>query len=99
MCSASVLLCEFLGLGAEACVVLAELLGDLGLKRVISVDVLQEGEETLEHEFGVESGYPVVLDGLSADLACLLLDVGVVDLGLEENLFPVSDDPCLPWEP
>ncbi len=53
---------------------------------MVCVGVLEERDEALDHEAGVEGRDPVVLDGLGADFARVLLDVRVEDLGLEMNL-------------
>jgi hypothetical protein len=77
---------ELAGLRAESLVVFLEDLGDFGLQRVICVRVLQQRDETLNDEARVQCRHPVVLDCLCADLARVLLDVGVEDLRLEEHL-------------
>ena len=77
---------ELTGLGSEGLVVAGELLGDGGLEGVVSVGALEQGDQRLDHELGVERRDPGVLDGLGADLARVLLYIRVIDLGLEEHL-------------
>lgn len=74
---------EFSGLVAEALVVLLEELGDFSLERMIRIRVLQQSQQALNDELSIKGGYPVVFDGLSTDLTCVLLNVRVEDLGLE----------------
>ena len=76
---------EFASLGMESLVVLGKEFSDLSLKWVICVRVLQECHQALNYKLGIKSGYPRVLNSLSADLASVLLDVWVKDLCLEES--------------
>ncbi len=69
----------------ESLVVLSEQFSDLSLEWMICVRVLQECHQALNHKLGIKSGYPRVLNSLSADLASVLLDVRVKDLCLEES--------------
>lgn len=84
--SLSIGVCEFSGLGREALVIFLEQFRDLRLQWVVCVRVLQQGHQGLNDELGIQGGHPRVLNGLSADLTGVLLDVGVEDLGLEEDL-------------
>ncbi len=77
---------ELAGARAEAVVVFLEKLSDLGLQRVIRVRVLEQGYQAFDDELGVEGGHPAVLDGLRADLACVLLNVRMEYLSLEQGL-------------
>ena len=77
---------ELLCLSREGIVVLNEELSDLGLEWVVGVRVLEQGNHTLNDEAGILRWDPIIFDGLRADLPRLLLDVGVVDLRLEEDL-------------
>ena len=54
---------------------------------MIGVGVLEKCDQALNDVAGIQSGDPVVLNGLCADLAGVLLDVWVEDLGLEVNLW------------
>ncbi len=84
--SLGICLCEFFCLGWEGLIIFGEQVSDLGFKWVVSVGVSQQGHDTLDDKLGVQSGDPVVLDGLGADLTGVLLYVRVEDLGLEQNL-------------
>ena len=79
-------LSEFLRLQAESFVVLREQISNFSFKRVICIWVLQQSDNTLNDELGVECWYPVVFDCLCTNLTGVLLYVWVVDLGLEQYL-------------
>lgn len=86
MQSLSIGVCKFSSLCRKALVIFLEQFCDLSLKWVVSVRVLQQGHQRLNDKLGIQSGDPRILNGLSADLTGVLLDVGMEDLGLEENL-------------
>ena len=52
---------------------------------MVSVRVLQESHERLNHELSIQGRYPSIFDGLSTDLTGVLLDVRVEYLRLEEH--------------
>ena len=81
---------ELACLGREGLVVAGEFLGDGGLKGVVSIGALQERDQRFDDELGIEGWHPGVLDGLSTDLTCVLLHIGVIDLGLEEHLWSLE---------
>ena len=55
-------------------------LSDLNLLCVFSRRSLHHGKDGFNHELGIESGDPLLIDGLRADLASVCLYAGVVDL-------------------
>ena len=77
---------ELSGLLVEERAVGAPLLCDLHLEWVVSVWSFEERNQGFDEVLGVLRGHPIVLDGLSANLPGVLLDVGVVDLGQELDL-------------
>lgn len=79
-------LSELLRFAEEGLVVAYHFLSDFGFQGVVGVGVLEEGDQALDDVLGVEGGDPVGLNSLGADFASVLLDVGVVDSGLEEGL-------------
>ena len=50
---------------------------------MISIGVLEEGNEGLDNKLSIQGWYPSVLNSLCANLTSVLLDIGVEDLGLE----------------
>ena len=59
---------------------------NISFQWVVWLRVLEQGDDAFNYEFGVQSGHPVVFNSLCADFASILLDIWVVDLGLEEDL-------------
>ena len=53
---------------------------------MLCIGVLQESNQAFNDELSIESGNPVVLNSLSADLSSVLLDVRVEDSGFKVNL-------------
>ena len=54
---------------------------------MICIWVLHQSDQAFNHILRIQSGHPVILDGLSADLSSVLLDVRVKDLRLEVYLW------------
>lgn len=70
----------------ESIVILIIKLCDFGLQWVVSVRALHQSDQALNDKLRVQSGYPSVFNGLSADLTGILLYIGVENLGLKEYL-------------
>lgn len=84
--SLSIVISEFLCFSNKSFVIVRKFSSDVSFQRVISVRIFQKGYNTLNNKFSIQGRNPVVFNGLSADFASILLDIGVIDLGLEENL-------------
>lgn len=75
-----------LGLLDGTFLVLLPVVGDLLIQGVVQVGQRHQGLDREEHRSDLESGGPLVLQDVQAD-STELIDVGVVDLGSEENLW------------
>ena len=53
---------------------------------VLSIGCLHQREDGLDHELRIQSGYPVLLNGLRADLSSVGFHARVIDLGDELDL-------------
>ena len=84
--SFSVSISELSSFTTEFWVITAELLGDLWFKWVVSVRILQQSHNWFYHKLGIQSWNPVIFNSLLTDLSCILFNIGVINLGLEENL-------------
>ena len=61
-------------------------LSDCHLLRVLRIRCLHDGKDGLNDEFSVESGHPILVDSLRANLTCVRLDARVVDFRDELDL-------------
>lgn len=56
------------------------------LKRILTIGRLENGNDRLDDKFGVQSGYPGILDGLRAEFARVRLHLRMVNLRDELHL-------------
>lgn len=56
------------------------------LKRILTIGRLENGNDRLDDKFGVQSGYPGILDGLRAEFARVCLHLRMVNLRDELHL-------------
>ena len=81
------MLSEFGSLGFESVVVLGEFLGNGSFKWVVGVGVFEQSDQRFNQEFGVQCWDPVVLNSLRADVSSVLLDIWMVNLSHELDLW------------
>ena len=76
-----------LGCGGLPCVTVAlPCLRDAHLLCILCIRRFHDSQDGLNDKFSVESWNPVLVDGLRANLTCVRLHAGMVDLGHELDL-------------